>query len=270
MSTINPGNLPPVPPNLAGLFGQIGQTVVQSGQQALQNAKNTTSDELVRSMQKNVTEMQTYINNINSSEPRLIPKGNDDIKAKSDCLAKGNPWLAANPLATFTICFLELSYVLAQLKLREAELGAQTILAMTALTGDIAQLIKDIGEAEAIGHFVSAGMALGSAVTNLVGGGLARSGNPNAGIMQSRMAQVTGTAALFNVGDEIAKGIITLQKSTMEATKAFAENEKQLLQDQLGKAADAYKTAEGMLDQILQTLVKLYDESYRAHGWQTH
>lgn len=263
MNVTNQGNIPLFPPNLSNQINQTGQQVVQGSQ-------NFTSDQLVQSMEQKVTQAQAYVNHIDPSQPNLIPKGNDNIEANNNIQIKGNPWLAANPLATFTICFLELSYVLAQLKLREAELGAQTILAMTALTGDIAQLIKDIGEAEAIGHFVSAGMALGSAVTNLVGGGLARSGNPNAGQIQSKMAQVTGFASLFNVGDEIAKGIITLQKSTMEATKTFAENEKQLLQDQLGKAADAYKTAEGMLDQILQTLVKLYDESYRAHGWQTH
>lgn len=186
-----------------------------------------------------------------------------------------NPWFSPNPFATFFILFMELQNKLSEIKVAEGMVTASMIGLSLDMAEDLAGIISEIYENEAK-------QAIVSGICNLIGGtisavcggmGLSRAGAGKAGIAQAGAlgAIGSGVGQVFSAIDKFATAHFQFRRATLEYSKTIIENALKVIQDRgMSSSAEAQRTADEMISQILQKLDKIIDEAYRAHGFQVH
>ena len=111
-------------------------------------------DELVDAMDAQLQGLVTYAQNVLDdlqggdpvlADPLTIDVGNADLIAE----VNGNPWLAANPYATFFLLFLEVCSEMSKIKLNEGMMLSEMTNLIMDMAKDQASLIKQIYELEA-------------------------------------------------------------------------------------------------------------------------
>lgn len=210
---------------------------------------------------------QSNVDNLQTGNPILVkPAVVDSVVSEVLSSKEGNPWFEANPFATIAICLLELAADLSQIKLNEGMVQSMMINTTLDMAQDLASIIKDIHENEAMMHIAAAVSAGIGGVANAVGGAASvKTGN----LGYQAMGQ--GVGQIATMGEKIVAAILTFDKAQLEYSKTIIENAMRVLQDRgMASAGEAQRSADEMIGQILQKLDKIIDEAYRAHGFQVH
>jgi hypothetical protein len=210
---------------------------------------------------------QNAINNLLAGDPVLAdPAVVNTVMSTIIESKNGNPWLNANPFATFFILFLELQSELSKIKVAEGMTQATMINLTLDMSKDLAGIIKQIYENEAHQLMVAAICAgVGGGLSAIGGGFSIGTGNMGWQAMGQGMGQIVTMAEKLVASD------IALQRASLEFFKTIIENAMKVLQDRgMGSASESQRTADEMISQILQKLDKIIDEAYKAHGFQVH
>lgn len=212
------------------------------------------------------------------SNPVLVKPTNVDKAAGEVENAKENPWFSPNPFATFFVLFLELQSKLSEIKVAEGMVASGLVNMSLDMAKDLANITKEIYENEAK-------QAIASGICNLVGGlASATGGAMGLGVIrggkggQVGIAKATAYGAIGGGAGQIAGAVdkfvqahFQFRRAVLEFSKTVIENSLKIIQDRgMSSAAEAQRTADEMISQILQKLDKIIDEAYRAHGFQVH
>jgi len=286
-----PGDIGAVPLKEPIFMGGIGQgEIEQAADNIVATGETTWTKDQIVSYLSHLKETggslsQKDINLINADNPALprpmdLSLGVQDTRAATT----GNKWLSPNPFATFTINMLELAHILSKIKLQESEKTGEAIVRMAQSATEIADMIKDAGYAEAVMHYVSGGMAIGSGLTSAVGGyatkkfaanNTAKFAKSNPDLqpggyqiveMQRINMMVEGVKSSWSAADNFTKAVMTLKKTNAEALRQIEENVLRTIQQELDSSRSAYQTSAEMITQTLQQLQKIIDEAYKAHS----
>lgn len=204
------------------------------------------------------------------TEPRAANTALNEIVASTK-----NIWFSPNPFATFFILFLELQAKLTEIKVAEAEVMSTMINLTLDMAEDLAGIIHEIYENEAIKATVSAwcNLAGGLASAGFGALGLSKIGGGAAGIAQAQSfgAIGGGIGQISSAVDKFVTAHFDKIRADLEYSKTIIENALKVLQDRgMASASEAQRTADELIAQILQKLDKIIDEAYRAHGFQVH
>lgn len=185
---------------------------------------------------------------------------------------KENPWLSANPFATFFTIFLELQAELTKIKVAEGMMEGQIMMDSLSMAKDLAKVVKDLKKEEMLMNIASAITSGLGAVFSIVisTAGFANKG-PNGEFNQGYSLFGQGTQSAVNMAEKTLHAIINAKQAELEFTKTIMESCLRLLQDRgISTHTEAQKTADEMISQLLQKLDKIIDEEMRAHGFQVH
>lgn len=258
--------------------------IEQAADTLIQEGSPFTKDELISQLtymkDHGITLQQKNIDNVLSgdpilSSPEILTIGLDELNE----IVAANPWMEANPFATFVINFLELSALMSKIKLDEALTHiAGSINMIMSMAQDQAELIMDSAEAEAMMHFASAAAAAAGGAFMAASGGIGLAKLKGKNVSQAQITRVQSFNMIVGQAmpqfmtsfEKVVHGVGTLHKGAIDAFKTIIENALKIEERRLNSAIDSYKAADDQIREILQTLGKIIDEAYKAHGFQVH
>lgn len=269
--------LPPIDFNL---LNQAGNTTGQQADMIAASYPELSRDEIMSYVEfynsLGVPIGKDAIDNLVGGNPIIADPAVVNAVASEVVQSLENPWFAPNPFATFFILFMELQAELTKIKVAEGLLTGEMINMSLDTAKDLAGITKAIYENEAQQAMVSAFVNLAGGIASCACSAMAFKSISAGG--QAGFARATawgslggGLGQLATAADKFATYHFQMKRAMLEWNKTIVEAALKVIQDRgISSPAEAQRTADEMISQILQKLDKIIDEAYRAHGFQVH